>query len=186
MLRAVTCPSVVRALTQFEITYRGKDCLVSIPSSCLSTCRLRTLDYQGFKAVPLQIGYQATAARGSLHQVVFLAPKQLAAQLTTFLSANLMCDNLSTTQRDEVEMSSDTNQWGNWEVEMSDETIRSLLRIKSTSLESSGPLFAPPEPPNSTTVVPDNALSPEQTAILKLVQSGRSIFFTGSAGVSHS
>ncbi|KAI0733990.1 hypothetical protein C8Q72DRAFT_506474 [Fomitopsis betulina] len=97
-----------------------------------------------------------------------------------------MCDNLSTTQRDEVEMSSDTNQWGNWEVEMSDETIRSLLRIKSTSLESSGPLFAPPEPPNSTTVVPDNALSPEQTAILKLVQSGRSIFFTGSAGTGKS
>lgn len=73
-----------------------------------------------------------------------------------------------------------TIQWD--EAEMSDETIQSLISAKASSLE----VAPPPEPPSFVRLALDNALSPEQRAILKLVESGRSIFFTGSAGMLRS
>ena len=73
------------------------------------------------------------------------------------------------------------------EVGMTDEAIESLLRTQASDLVPLTPAPPPPEPevPSLTTFALESALSAEQRAILKLVQSGRNVFFTGSAGTQH-
>ena len=82
-------------------------------------------------------------------------------------------------------MDEDDAMWD--EVGISDETIESLLNIEVTTLGVSGqmPPQREPEAPNFTSFALENALSPEQRAILELVKSGRNIFFTGSAGMQN-
>ena len=73
------------------------------------------------------------------------------------------------------------------EVGMTDEAIESLLRTEASEGGPLTPEPPPPEPevPSLTSFALESALSAEQRAILKLVQSGRNVFFTGSAGTQH-
>ncbi|TFY70121.1 hypothetical protein EVJ58_g65 [Rhodofomes roseus] len=73
------------------------------------------------------------------------------------------------------------------EVEMSDEALEALVNANPAAMESTTALAQDgPLPVGPTSLFQQIELSAEQRAVLEFVKSGKSIFFTGSAGTGKS